>query len=144
KPVHRPLENGHCVASLPYGHCLHINIELQPRALLVDEVTTFAEIVEKVDDLVSGQGVGHALYIDMLALLAADLVLDMCVGLIGDQDLPGRSHLFEPAREIHTTTDDGVVHPVFTAEVPNGAEACVNSSSTPWRFFYARSSPDTI
>ena len=50
--VHRPPENGHCVASLAYGHCLHINIELQPRALLVDEVTTFAEIVEKIDDLV--------------------------------------------------------------------------------------------
>ena len=25
QPVHRPLENGHCVASLAYGHCFHIS-----------------------------------------------------------------------------------------------------------------------
>ena len=41
------LENGHRVASLLCGHFLHINIELQPRALFVDEVTTFGEFVVK-------------------------------------------------------------------------------------------------
>jgi hypothetical protein len=46
------------------GHRLHINIELKPRALFVDEATTFVEIVIKIDDLICDNGVGNALYID--------------------------------------------------------------------------------
>ena len=56
QPVHRPLENGHCVAPLLCGHWLQINIEFQSPAIFVDEVTAFAEIIVKIDNVVSGHG----------------------------------------------------------------------------------------
>ena len=100
--IHCALENSHCVASLLWGHCLHINIELQPRALFVDEVTTFGEIVVKINYLICRHGVGNALYIDFPARLGADLVLHVSISLVGDQDLARRSHLFEVcARDLH-------------------------------------------
>ena len=52
--------------------------------------------------------------------------------------------MFKSAREIYTTTDNGVVHPVLTSEVSNGAEPCVDARSKTRRFFYARGSPDAI
>ena len=59
------------MAPLLCGHCLQINIEFQSPVIFVDEVTAFAEIVVKTDDLVSGHGVGDTLYIDVAALLTA-------------------------------------------------------------------------
>src|SRR5262249_38296671 len=49
-----------------------------------------------------------------------------------------------PAREIHTATDDGVVHPIIATEVSDGAETGVDSSSATWRLFNARGTPDAI
>ncbi len=73
------------MAPLLCGHCLQINIEFQSPVIFVDEVTALAEIVVKIDDLVSGHGVGDTLYIDVAALLTADLVLD-----VGNLQMAGR------------------------------------------------------
>src|SRR6202008_5133375 len=48
------------------------------------------------------------------------------------------------AREIYTAADDGVLHPILATEVSDGTETGVNSSSTTWRLFNARGSPDAI
>ena len=55
------------------GHCLQVNIELERAVIFVDEITAFAEIIVSIDDLVRGHGVGDTLYIDVPALLTADL-----------------------------------------------------------------------
>src|SRR5262249_60723103 len=94
--------------------------------------------------LVGRQGVGDALHINVSALLTGDLVFDKSVGLIRDKNLAWRSRLFEPAREIYTAADNGVVHSVLATEVSDGTETSVNSSSATWRFFYSRGSPDHI
>ena len=110
----------------------------------MDDVTAFAEIIVKIDDLVGGHRVGDTLYIDVLAFLTADVVLDLCVGLVGDKDLTRRSHLLKPAREIYTAADDGVIHPILTAKIPDRTETCVDAGPTPWRFFYPHRAPGAI
>src|SRR5262249_49198562 len=99
------------------------------------EVTALIYIVVNIDDLVRSHRVGDALHINVSALLTADLVFDKSVGLIRDKNLARRSVLFESAREIYTAADDGVVHPVLAAEISDGTETSVNSSSTTWWFF---------
>src|SRR5215813_9893147 len=54
KPVHRSLENGHCVASLGIRHSRYINIELKRGIIFVNEVTSLKSIIVNVDDLVRG------------------------------------------------------------------------------------------
>ena len=52
--------------------------------VFVNEVTAFAKIIVQIDDLVRSHGVGDAFNINAPALLAADLVFDKSVGLVGD------------------------------------------------------------
>src|SRR6516164_5041628 len=142
KPVHHSVENGRRVASLTRRHRLQINIEFECPIIFVNEVTALTNIVVNIDDLVRSHGVGDALHINVSALLTGDLVFDKSVGLIRDQNLARRSVLFESGREIYATADDGVVHPVLAAEVSDGTETSGNSSSTTWRFFYTRGTPE--
>src|SRR6516162_4334412 len=107
----------------------------------MDDVTAFAEIIVKIDDFVGGHGVGDTLYIDVLAFLTADVVLDLGVGLVGDNDLTRRSHLLKPAREIYTAADDGVIHPILAAKIPDRTVTCVDAGPTSWRFFYPHRAP---
>src|SRR5262249_51184189 len=97
-----------------------------------------------IDDLVRGHGMRDALHVDVPTLLTTNLVFDESVSFIRDKNLARRSHLFKPAREIHTATDDGVVHPIIATEVSDGAETGIDSSSATWRLFNARGSPDAI
>src|SRR5215475_10827751 len=101
----------------------------------MNDVTALIYLVVNIDDLVRSHRVGDALHINVSALLTGDLVFDESVGLVRNKNFAGRSVLFESAREIYTTADDGVVHPVLAAEISDGAEACVNSSPTTWRLF---------
>src|SRR4029077_13169480 len=144
EPVHCSLENGHCVASLTRRHRLWINIEFECPIIFMNEVTDLTNIVVNIDDLVRSHGVGDALHINVSALLTADRVFDKNVGLIRDKNLVRRSRLFEPGRKIYTAADNAVVHSDLATEVSDGTETSVNSSSTTWRFFYTRGSPDAI
>src|SRR5262245_22554726 len=110
----------------------------------MNEVTALTNLVVDIDDLVRSHRVGDALHINVSALLTANLVFDKSVGLIRDKNLAWRGRLFEPAREIYTAADNGVVHSVLATEVSDGTETSVNSSSTTWRFFYTRGTPEAI
>ena len=48
QPVYCSLENGNCVTSFAWRHCLQINIELQSTVIFMDDVTAFAEIIVKI------------------------------------------------------------------------------------------------
>ena len=144
EPVHRSLENGHCIVSLTRGHCLQIYIEFECPIVFVNEVTGFSNIVVDINDQENSDGVRDALHINVPTLLTVNLVFDESVGLIRDENLAGRGRLFKPAREIYAAADDRVVHPIVAAEISDCTEPGVNSSSTTWRLFNARGSPDAI
>src|ERR1700757_1185303 len=144
EPVHRSLENGHCIVSLTRRHCLQIYIEFECPRVFVNEVTGFSNIVVDINDLENSDGVRDALHINVPTLLTVNLVFDESVSLISDENLAGWGPLFKPAREIYTAADDGVVHPIVAAKISDCTEPGVNSSSTTWRLFNARGSPDAI
>src|SRR6185437_13427945 len=51
KPVHRSLENGHCVASLGIRHSRYIDIELKRGIIFVNEVASLKNVIVNIDDL---------------------------------------------------------------------------------------------
>jgi hypothetical protein len=106
EPVHRSLENGHCMVSLTRGNCLQIYIEFECPIVFVNDVTGFSNIVVDINDLESSDGLRDALHINLPTLLTVNLVFDESVSLIRDENLAGRGRLFKPARTDPATWTD--------------------------------------
>ena len=99
-----------------------------------DGLITLVKIFITIDNPVCDQGVGETLDLDGALLFAVNLVLDVGVRLVGDEDLAWGTSGFEPCGQVHSTADDGVVHPVIASEVSYrahaGADADLHSAPT--------------
>src|SRR6185437_10430977 len=102
------------------GHGVEIEVEPEAGAFLVNQSALCGEMLVGVDNLVGRDRVGDAFDGDLPTLLALDPVANMRVSLIRDEYFAGCRRSLKPRCEVHAASDDGVVHPFLTAEVPDG------------------------
>src|SRR5918912_224445 len=112
--------------------------------VLSDDAPGLVEAAVEVDHAIDSNGIRNALDLDVAALLAMDLVLHVGMGLVRDQDGARPRLVLETRGEVRCAADDRVIHPVFTAEVTDGAIARADSHSRTERLLDASFSPDAL